>query len=240
MRRDVGPNFLAMLFFGCVFLALDNFVPLYVQGGLGGGAGAAASVVTPVMLTWATCHIFIAPLLLRWGFRKVALMGCIAILIGFSGLVAGAFGQWPQWALTLILAVTGFGFGASSMAYMLGAQDAVDYHQRGIVTSTVSFCRTIGGSMGVGLLGAGFNYRSRDDLAKLAAQGVSPDQALDPHVQASMSPAVLASIQHTIASSLRWVFVAMLLAAVGQFVATLTMRRKKPTAVNLNDALEAG
>ena len=71
MRREVGPNFLAMLFFGCVFLALDTFVPLFVQGGRGGGAGAAATVVTPVMLTWATCHIFIAPLMIRWGFRKV-------------------------------------------------------------------------------------------------------------------------------------------------------------------------
>lgn len=230
MRREVGPNFLAMLFFGCVFLALDTFVPLYVQGGRGGGAGAAATVVTPVMLTWATCHIFIAPLMLRWGFRRVALMGCIAILIGLGGLVAGAFLNWPQWALTTILAVTGFGFGASSMAYLLGAQDAVDYHQRGIVTSTVSFCRTIGGSMGVGLLGAGFNYLSADDLAKLADRGVSPASALDPHAQATMPADALALAQATISGGLRWVFVAMLIAGIGQLVATLMMRQSPDPA----------
>ncbi|HEX8325252.1 MAG TPA: MFS transporter [Tepidisphaeraceae bacterium] len=241
MRREVGPNFLAMLFFGCVFLALDTFVPLYVQGGRGGGAGAAATVVTPVMLTWATSHIFIAPLMIRWGFRKVALMGCIAILVGFSGLVAGAFWEWPQWALTSVLAVTGFGFGASSIAYLLGAQDAVDYHQRGIVTSTVSFCRTIGGSMGVGLLGAGFNYLSADQLSKLAEQGVPPATALDPHTQATLSAESLALVRSTISGGLRWVFVAMLVVAVGQLVATLMMRRKMPsTPVDANDAMAAG
>ncbi|MGC4032620.1 MAG: MFS transporter [Tepidisphaeraceae bacterium] len=239
MKREVGPNFLAMMFFGCVFLALDTFVPLYVQGGRGGGAGAAATVVTPVMLTWATCHIFIAPLLVRWGFRKVALMGCLAILVGFSGLVAGAFFDWPKAALTAILAVTGFGFGASSMAYLLGAQDAVGYEQRGIVTSTVSFCRTIGGSMGVGLLGAGFNFLSADQLDELKSRGVSAAAALDPHAQVDLSPENLELVRHTIAGGLRWVFVAMLVVSVGQLIATLMMRRKKPATVNINDAIEA-
>ena len=239
MRREVGPNFVAMFFFGCCFLALDTFVPLYVQGGLGGGAGAAATVVTPVMLTWATCHVFIAPLMLRWGFRRVAIMGCIAMLVGFGGLVAGAFLHWPQWALTGILAVTGFGFGSSSMSYLLGAQDAVDYHQRGIVTSTVSFCRTIGGSMGVGLLGAGFNYLSRDQINALTKQGLSPEKALDPQAQSLLPPEALATVQRTIAGGLRWVFVAMLVVAVGQLLATLAMRRKKPASVDLRDAVEA-
>ena len=166
-------------------------------------------------------------------------MGCVAILVGFGGLVAGAFLAWPGWALTAVLAVTGFGFGSSSMAYLLGAQDAVDYHQRGIVTSTVSFCRTIGGSMGVGLLGAGFNYLSAPQLKVLADRGVHAAEALDPHAQAKLSAGDLEYVRHVISGGLRWVFVAMLAAAVGQLVATLLMRRKKPVTVNLNDALDA-
>lgn len=238
-RPEVGPNFLAMLFFGGCFLALDTFVPLYVQAGRGGGAGAAAAVVTPVMLTWSTTHIFIAPLLIRWGFRKVAIMGCIAMLFGLGGLVAGAFFVWPHWALTAILAVTGFGFGSSSMAYLLGAQDAVDYHQRGLVTSSVSFFRSIGGSMGVGLLGAGFNLLSAPNLQKLSAMGVPPEKALDPHAAVEMSAEATALFRQTVSDGLRWVFVAMLAMAVVQFAATLMMRARKPASVNANDALEA-
>ena len=239
LRREVGPNFLAMMFFGCCFLALDTFVPLYVQGGRGGGANAAAFVVTPVMLTWATCHIFIAPLLVRWGFRKVAIMGAVAILFGFGGLVCGAFHEWPRWALTTVLAVTGFGFGASSMAYLLGAQDAVDYHQRGIVTSTVSFCRTIGGSMGVGLLGATFNVLASGNLQKLEAMGVSPAAAMDPKLQLSLTPEATSLIHVTLSGALRWIFVVMFVVGVLQLVATLMMHRRTPPAqVKADDALD--
>jgi MFS family permease len=239
MRGEVGPNFLAMLFFGCCFLALDTFVPLYVQGGRGGGADAAAFVVTPVMLTWATCHIFIAPLIVRWGFRNVAIMGAIAILIGFGGLITGAFQEWPRWALTAILAVTGFGFGASSMAYLLGAQDAVDYHQRGIVTSTVSFCRTIGGSMGVGALGAAFNLLARNGLAKLESIGVGSDVVMDPKKQVGLPESTISLIHTTIADGLRWIFVVMFAVGVLQLIATFMMRRKAaPAKVSKEDALE--
>jgi len=139
-----------------------------------------------------------------------------------------------------VLAITGFGFGSSSMAYLLGAQDAVDYHQRGIVTSTVSFCRTIGGSMGVGLLGAGFNVLSHDRLNDLTRGGVSPAAALDPHTQAGLPPETLDLIRNTIAGGLRWVFVAMLVVAVGQLIATLMMRQRLPVAaVRVADAVEA-
>jgi MFS family permease len=74
-RRDIGPSMLASVLFGLAFLSLDTFVPLYVQGGRGGGVTAAATVVTPVMLTWAVSGTVAAPLLVRWGFRKTALVG---------------------------------------------------------------------------------------------------------------------------------------------------------------------
>ena len=40
------------------------------------------------------------------------------------------------------------------MSYLLAAQDAVQWQQRGIVTSSMQFFRTIGGAVGIGLLGA--------------------------------------------------------------------------------------
>jgi MFS family permease len=53
LNRAIGPSLLGSCLLGIGFLSLDTFVPLYVQGVRGGGAGAAAWVVTPVMLTWA-------------------------------------------------------------------------------------------------------------------------------------------------------------------------------------------
>jgi MFS family permease len=240
LRREIGPSILGTFFFGAVFLCLDTYVPLYVQGGLGGGASAAAAVVTPVMLTWAISGPITAPLLIRWGWRKTALVGCCLIVAGMTGLFVGALLEWPQGVLTAILAVTGFGFGPASMSYLLAAQDAVTWQQRGIVTSSVGFFRTIGGAMGIGLLGAAFNMLARNDLHKLQAMGVSPAAALDPHLQKDLSPQATELIQHAIKSGLLWVFAAMLVLAIVQFAATLLMRGKSPShAVTRSEGFES-
>ena len=241
-RREIGPSILATFFFGAAFMCLDTYVPLYVQGGRGGGAAAAASVVTPVMMTWALSGIVAAPLMVRWGFRKTALLGCTLIVIGFVGLLVCALTEAPRPIMTGILAITGFGFGPASMSYLIGAQDAVGWQQRGIVTSTVGFFRTIGGSMGIGLLGALFNILSRDELRSLTASGVSPAAALDPHAQDSLPPEALSQVRDAIASSLIWVFAAMLLLVVLQLLASLLMRGKeKPDhEISRVEAFDAG
>ncbi len=66
------PCLIVSALMGVTVFALDTFVPLYVQGGRGMSAAAAAATVTPVMLAWASSGVFAAPLLLRWGFRKLA------------------------------------------------------------------------------------------------------------------------------------------------------------------------
>src|SRR5205814_5294464 len=60
-NRSIGPALVGSCLLGIGFLSLDTYVPLYVQGAKGGGAAAAASVVTPVMLTWAMSGLFSAP-----------------------------------------------------------------------------------------------------------------------------------------------------------------------------------
>lgn len=229
-NRAIGPSIAATFFFGGAFLSLDTYVPLYVQGGRGGGPAAAAAVVTPVMLTWALSNMIVAPLFKSWGFRKTALIGGAITLLGFVGLFLTAYLDAPRWTMTLVLAITGLGFGPASMSYLLGAQNAVDWQQRGSVTSTVSFFRTIGGAMGIGLLGAAFNWLSRADLAKLEAAGVDPAAALDPHLTRSFAPEQLSLIQHAIAGGLLWVFAAMIGLVVAQLIATVWMESRRPTA----------
>jgi MFS family permease len=242
-RRDIGPSMLASVLFGLAFLSLDTFVPLYVQGGRGGGVTAAATVVTPVMLTWALSGTVAAPLLVRWGFRKTALVGATIMTCGYTALAAGAFLGAPHWALTGILALTGFGFGFASMSYLLAAQEAVEWQQRGLVTSAITFFRSIGGALGVGVLGAMFNAISRHDLEKLAGQGITAAKLLDPHAAGSataLSAGAAREAQRVIAGSLSWVFVAMAGAVVAQWVVTWLMPpRRCEHEVRAAEGLEA-
>ncbi|MGB7158652.1 MAG: MDR family MFS transporter [Tepidisphaeraceae bacterium] len=240
MRREIGASILGSCLFGAAFLSLDTYVPLYIQGGRGGDASAAASVVTPVMLTWAMSGMIAAPALVRWGFRKTATVGATLIVLGFAGLFACAMTDAPRWMITATLSVTGFGFGPASMALLIVAQESVEYRQRGIVTSSISFFRTMGGAVGIGLLGATFNVIVSGDMERLRAAGVTPAELLDPHAHATFPPAVLSAAQRMIAQGLTWVFAAMLAVAAALWFVTQLMPsgRRAPGASTL-EALDA-
>lgn len=239
-RGDVWPALVASMLLGVGFLCLDTYVPLYVQGGKGGGVFAAAGVVTPVMLTWALSGILAAPLVVRWGFRKTAQLGTGLVLVGFVGLVAGSVMDWPHGALTAVLALTGFGMGPASMSFLLGAQDAVGWQQRGVVTSMVQFARTIGGAVGIGVAGALFNLLIRPEMERLRAMGVTPGMLLDSEARKGLSSGTMVEVQQMIAGALIWVFVMMAVVVVAQWFVVLRMPRKKAAhEVGKVEALEA-
>ena len=154
LNRAIGPSMVASALLGVVVYSIENYVPFFVQGGRGGSAAAAAATVTPTMLAWATSGIVAAPLMVKWGFRRMATIGAVLVTIGLSGLVATAALGGPLWTITATLFITGCGFGCGSMSILLAAQDAVQWQQRGIVTSGITFCRNFGGAAGVGLFGA--------------------------------------------------------------------------------------
>jgi MFS family permease len=223
MNRSIGPSLLGSCLLGIGFLSLDTFVPLYVQGVLWGGPGSAAWVVTPVMLTWAASGIVAAPLVVRWGFRNTSMLGSAIIVMGFSGLLACTALGVSKHVLAAVLALTGFGFGPASMSFLLSAQNAVSWQRRGIVTSSIQFFRTAGGSMGIGILGALFNIITRPKLFGLESSGVTPASLLDPHTRARLSPAILHSAGWIIDGGLHWVFIGMLAVAILQLIASRWM-----------------
>jgi MFS family permease len=218
LNRAIGPSLLGSCLLGIGFLSLDTFVPLYVQGVRGGGAGAAAWVVTPVMLTWALSGIGAAPLVVRWGFRNTSMLGSILIVIGFTGLLVCTSHDVSRQVLAAVLAVTGLGFGPASMAFFLSAQNAVSWQRRGIITSSVQFFRTAGGSMGIGVLGAIFNIVTLPKLATIESAGITSATFLDPHLRDQLPPQILKDAGWMIAGGLHWVFIAMLSVAILQLI----------------------
>jgi len=239
-QPTIWPCLIGSLLLGIGFLSLDTYVPLYVQGGRGGDATSAASVVTPVMLAWAISGIFAAHLVVRWGFRNTSVLGSSIVCVGFSGLILCTIFRVPMPVLTAVLALTGFGLGPASMSYLLSAQNAVDWAQRGTVTGSIQLARTLGGAMGIGLLGALFNLHSRGMLAHMRDLGYAPASILQPDTHHHLPLDILREAQGTISASLIWVFVGMLIFAVFQLIVSLRMPKlscdHRPSA---SEAMEA-
>lgn len=180
-----------------------------------------------------------APLLVRWGFRRTATIGTLFVLLGFAGLVTVSLTDSPRWVLTASLALSGLGFGPTSMSYLLGAQDAVQWQQRGIITSSITLTRTMGGALGISALGALFNLIIHPDLQKLEAQGFGAAKLLDPKLHGQLPPEVLRYSQRMICSGLHWVFGLMLLAAVLQMIMSRFMPRHQQTLASPTSAASA-
>ncbi len=239
-NRAIGPAMIGSALMGVAFFSVDTFVPLYVQGTTGAGATAAAGVVTPIMLSWALSGIAVAPLIVRWGFRRTATLGALSIIVSLSGLLVCALVGASGWVLAAVLVLSGVGFGASSMSQLLAVQHSVTWQQRGIATSSIQFFRTMGGAIGIGLLGMVFNILAADQMQQLRAMGVNPGMVMDPHTRSQLPPEVVQITSAMIDHGLTWVFAEMLVCAVLQLLVTLAMSNTTSSAtVTEAEAIEA-
>ncbi len=200
----------ASFLIGALLFGIDTYVPLYVQGVLGGKATEAGAVITPLFLAWAMSVAVAAKVVVRFGFRATALVGMGMIALGMAGLALGA--SRPDSAVLLFkasLVMTGFGFGPASLSCILGVQNAVDWNRRGAATGAVTFSRVLGGAMGVGLLGATLAFEFSRRLAAAGAAGVDIVAALRPETHDRLTPEQLHLIQDALGRTLRDVFLQM-------------------------------
>ncbi len=208
---------LAGLVIGTVQFAVPSYVPLFVQGVQLGTAGDAAKVLVPVSISW-TLAAFVSPrLLLRYGFRPVAVLGTGLIGIGTAALLLYTAAT-PRWAMAVNLAAVGLGLGFSSNSLLLAAQNAVGWERRGVVTASVQFTRTIGGTIGIALLGAVLNARLAGTLRAAGAADVNA--LLNPDGRGALPPDTLELIRRTLASGLHQIYLLLAVAgAIGLAVA---------------------
>ena len=141
-------GFLAgMAMFGAI-----SFVPLYLQMVIGMSATEAGVVLIPFVLGWVAMSITSARLVLRIGYRVVVVAGMVCLTVGFLLL-----SRWSA-SLTLGLAmrdalVGGVGMGLTMVPMLIAVQSTVTRADLGAATAMIQFFRTIGGAIGLSVMG---------------------------------------------------------------------------------------
>jgi MFS family permease len=141
-------GFLAgMAMFGAI-----SFVPLFVQAVTASSATRAGFVLTPFVLGWVALSIVSARLALRVGFRLLVLTGMLCL--------TAAFLLFTRWDATLTqgqamrdVLIAGIGMGLNMVPMLLAVQSAVPRADMGAATSMTQFFRTIGGAVGLSVMG---------------------------------------------------------------------------------------
>ncbi|CAA9561861.1 MAG: Uncharacterized MFS-type transporter, partial [uncultured Thermomicrobiales bacterium] len=118
----------------------------------------------------------------------------------------------PIWAMMANLILVGLGLGFGSNATLLAAQGAVGWERRGVVTASVQFSRTIGGTLGIAILGAVLNARLAPALRAAGAADVNA--LLDPAGRGRLAGEVLEAVRRGLAAGLLQVFLLIAVVAV--------------------------
>jgi EmrB/QacA subfamily drug resistance transporter len=205
----VGIGFVA----GVAMFGSITFVPLMAQAVLGASATEAGSFLAPFMLSWVISSIIGGRLMMRLGARTLIFTGLILIITGFAGLASFTH-QMPRMFLILSLILIGAGLGQAMLTLLIAAQHAVPREKLGITTSLNQFSRSIGGALGVALLGTLL-------AAGLSGFDVDPNALVSAETRAHLAPAALAQMRGALESTLRLIFAtcgaAMVIGLAGAF-----------------------
>ncbi len=208
------------IFAGWAMFGSTAYIPLFVQAVLGTSATAAGATLTPLLIAWVVASIVGSRLLLKIGYRTLAVTGMMLLTIG-SFLMSRISAGSSQLSLIIGLALMGTGMGLSIPAFLIAVQSTVGRRFMGTATSTLQFSRSIGGVLGISVMGVvlAMSLTANLQAAGLDPASVSIDALLDPLAQ-SANASLDATLRIALANAIQGVFLLAFIAAAIGLVAT--------------------
>jgi EmrB/QacA subfamily drug resistance transporter len=216
-NRIVAYGSLVGFLVGTALFGALSFIPLFVQGTLGGSATEAGSILTPLLLGWVILAIIGGRLMLRIGYRPTIIMGLVFVFASF--VILSRITQFtPRWVLLADIGLMGSGMGLVVLTLVLATQNSVGREQLGMATSLTQFSRSIGGAVGVAVMGtmltiglasqqAEIQRASGLPEAEVAAIVHNPSALIEPASRAQLPPTLLHSMESALAHALHNVFI---------------------------------
>lgn len=228
-NRTVLISVVAGFLGGVAMFGAISFIPLFAQGALGFTATEAGSLLTPLMLSWVTMSVVGGRLMLRLGYRGITIFGFSILTIAFV-LLAFFQRDTPPIMLYANLILIGAGLGLTMLTLLIAVQQAVERSKLGIATSLNQFSRSIGGALGVAIMGAVLTAGLASELHAVAEASngrfsheqaaefaSNPNAIIEPSAKAALPPETLGILQTAMAAAIHPVF------WVGAFMSLLAL-----------------
>jgi len=135
------------------------YIALFVQDVLMQSATNSGLVLTPMMIGVILVSIISGYLMSRTGHYKIlAIVGTFGVLVGLY-LLSTMTVSTDNGTLVRFMIVLGLGLGTSMALFTIVVQNAFPVDRLGVVTASLAFFRSIGGAVGVAVLGSAMNNR---------------------------------------------------------------------------------
>ncbi|CUB20503.1 Multidrug resistance protein 3 [Bacillus subtilis] len=141
-----------------ILIGLTTYIPLWIQNVLLKGATFSGFVLFPMSIGWPLGATIGSRLLIKVGAKPVSLIGVCLVTLGSFALTFISISS-PIWIMLGIIFIMGFGFGLSITTFTIVVQSAVGWNLRGVATSSNTFVRTFGQTLGVAVLGTFLNQQ---------------------------------------------------------------------------------
>ncbi|MFC7404362.1 MDR family MFS transporter [Georgenia alba] len=227
-ERNTALAIVASLAVGTVMFGNNIFLGQYFQIGRGFTPTASGWMILPLMLGLLVSSTVSGNLVSRSGRWKPHVLGGVTLLAVGVGLLVSIRATTPLPLIAGFLLIAGLGLGASMQNLVLAVQNSNSLANVGAATSTVTFFRTLGGAVGIQLLGAIYAHRVTSlTVEELGARGIDPGQmdaqssSLDLSV---LPPPVVEAIRDAYGNGVSTVFLIAAGIAVLGVIAVLLMR----------------
>ncbi|MGH9225617.1 MAG: MDR family MFS transporter [Acidimicrobiales bacterium] len=160
---------------GVALFGSISFLPLFLQVVNGASATNSGLLLLPLMLGLLGSSTISGQVITRTGrYKAFPLAGCALAAVAMFLLSTMGTGT-SKTTVTAYMVLMGIGLGLTIQTLILAAQNAVGRAELGVATSSVSFFRSMGGSVGVALFGALFNNLLGSRVALGEGAAVTPD-----------------------------------------------------------------
>lgn len=233
-KRLFATSSVTSLFYGSAFIVATIYIPIFVQGVFGGTATNSGLILMPMMIGTVVGSQIGGLLTTKTSFRNIMILSAVCFVAGVFSL-STLSPDTPRLMLNGFMALTGFGVGFSFSVLNMAAIHNFDMRQRGSATSTSTFMRSLGMTLGITIFGIiqrnSFTNSLNDAFggAEQSATFGDPRATLTPEARAKIPAEVLEKISSALSSSIAQTFMWALIPAFLGLVLVLLMPKDRLT-----------
>ncbi|REK72056.1 MDR family MFS transporter [Paenibacillus paeoniae] len=221
---------------GAAFIAASVYLPIFIQGVLGGTATNSGLMLLPMMVGTVITATVGGFVMAKLSYR-VILVSTLALLVVGLGLLTTISMDSSRLVVTLYMIIVGLGIGASFSVLTNSAIHGIAPAHRGAATATLNFLRSFGMMMGITVFGIVQNQIMTNRLTAVfqdgtnaMPQGVDPKDPyvlMEPALRSAIPEGILEKMLSGVSSSITEVFMWGLIPALLAVGAAFFMGREK-------------
>jgi MFS family permease len=166
---------IASLFVGIALFGATVFLSQYFQISRGKSPTVAGLMSLPMIFGLVVSSIVVGRIITHTGrYKRWMVMGGVLLTVGMA-LLGTMNAHTSLWVIAAWMALVGLGLGATMQNLVLAVQNTVAQSDLGSASATVAFFRSLGGAIGVSVMGAVLAHQVAGRVASgLAHLGASP------------------------------------------------------------------